>query len=509
MDKAYDRREILKLLTLFPAIVTNRNLNPNQGFSSCKNKKNMLIIVFDAFSACNIPFYGYLRNTTPKTSEILNRAVVYHNHYAGGPFTTPGTATLLTGVLPWTHRANKIHNKVIAPYNQLNIFSEFKSKGYFNISYTHNPLVDTLLQQFNKYIDQNIPRRELMIRTGWGSGMLPKDSDLVDILQRNILLGNEGMNDSLFLGKYLSKDNFTKRQKIRNDYKESFPRGLPRSGSENFFTLETAIDWNKNHIKKFPRPYFGYFHYIPPHHPYHTRSEFIHLFNDELHFINKPAHILVNGKSQNIVDTNRMFYDQTIAYVDSEFRRLFDWLDEEGILEDTWLVLTSDHGEMFERGIVGHSTNTLYQPVVKIPLIIFEPGRKKQLNIYKKTSAIDILPTLMHITGHETPMWCDGQVLPPYNEDGQYNNIYAVMAQKTPTGKPLTTATVMMIKEQYKLIYYWGYEKLDYKDLYELYNLEEDPEELNDEYSPNSTLAKKMIEELKNMIFMAEQPYKK
>ena len=68
------------------------------------------------------------------------------------------------------------------------------------------------------------------------------------------------------------------------------------------------------------------------------------------------------------------------------------------------MVLTSDHGEMFERGISGHGSRVLYQPVVRIPLMIFEPGQQMGADIYEYTSAVDVLPTLAHLTGQETPV---------------------------------------------------------------------------------------------------------
>ena len=66
--------------------------------------QNIIIIVFDAFSAYHISLYGYQRETAPNISRLAERAIVYHNHYAGGNYTTPGTASLLTGAQPWPSR---------------------------------------------------------------------------------------------------------------------------------------------------------------------------------------------------------------------------------------------------------------------------------------------------------------------------------------------------------------------------------------------------------------------
>ena len=111
---------------------------------------------------------------------------------------------------------------------------------------------------------------------------------------------------------------------------------------------------------------------------------------------------------------DRLAYDEFILYVDREFARFYGALEASGLLENTWVVFTSDHGEMFERGIIGHSTNVLYEPVVRVPLLIFEPGRKQGMEIVTPTSAVDMLPTLAHVTGHALPDWSEGEILPPF-----------------------------------------------------------------------------------------------
>ncbi len=82
--------------------------------------------------------------------------MVYHNHYSGGNFTTPGTASLLTGTLPWSHCTFFLNDTVRPSYAQQSIFHLLES--YHRIAYTHNPIADTLLQQFMGAIDQHIPR---------------------------------------------------------------------------------------------------------------------------------------------------------------------------------------------------------------------------------------------------------------------------------------------------------------------------------------------------------------
>ncbi len=68
------------------------------------------------------------------------------------------------------------------------------------------------------------------------------------------------------------------------------------------------------------------------------------------------------------------YYDEYIANWDDEVGRLFDYLNESGLRENSYIVITADHGELFERGELGHKTRLLYDGVVHVPLIILSPG---------------------------------------------------------------------------------------------------------------------------------------
>ncbi|MBV5323308.1 sulfatase-like hydrolase/transferase, partial [bacterium] len=163
-------------------------------------------------------------------------------------------------------------------------------------------------------------------------------------------------------------------------------------------------------IQAAPGPVFGYFHFLPPHDPYRTPSEFFGQFrNDGYKPDEKPKDVLATYQDKER-DTNvlRQYYDEFILYVDREFGRMFNLLENSGQLENTILVLTSDHGEMFERGIVMHGTDALYEPLIRIPLLIFEPGVKIRTDVYEPTSAVDLLPTLAYLSGHSIPDWTEG-----------------------------------------------------------------------------------------------------
>jgi arylsulfatase A-like enzyme len=151
----------------------------------------------------------------------------------------------------------------------------------------------------------------------------------------------------------------------------------------------------------------------------------------------------------------------------------------------------------------------MYQPLLQVPLVIFEPGRKTRLDVYENTSGVDLLPTLMQINGLSVPDWIDGEVLPPFSTHSKPDrDIFAIEAKKTPVNGPIEKGTVVLIQDKLKMIYYFGYEELGArKELVELYNLELDPMEMNNLYPESSNLTKNMLESIKSNLQQNNQPY--
>ena len=512
MKQQVSRRDFLKLSSTFPfSYATSRFLKtlgmpqPHQN-----GQNNVLIIVFDALSAHHVSTYGYQRETMPNLTRLSEKAVVYHNHYASGSFTTPGTASLLTGTLPWTHRAFQSNGRVIKSFETQNLFGAFQD--YYRIAYTHNPWANTLLEQFNGAMDELVPWYSLFLRSGDDSfihTLFKKDDDIASVgWTRNMNINEQGTAYSLLMSHIFT---LLRERNIAN-YKKVFPRGIPSiQASQNSFILEDAVEWITNRLASIQQPFLGYFHFLPPHDPYRTSLEFYHWFEkDGFVPVDKPDDpIFSQGKSKIEVVKNRTEYDEYILYADKEFGNLYEQLEKSGMLDNSWLIFTSDHGETIERGIVGHGTDALYESIIRVPLMIFEPGRTSRTNIHANTSAIDLLPTLLHVTGHEIPEWVEGKVLAPYAESssGSERSVYAMRSTKNGKFDPLTHASVSMTKGQYKLHYYFGYHERNIPDLVRLFDVESDPEELNDLSETQKEITTELLQELKIKLEAVNQPY--
>lgn len=508
MKKILNRRDFIKLAGMLPVgAITSRFLQTLTPPQAAEKRQNVLIIVFDAFSAYNISLYGYGRNTTPNIDRLAKRGIVYHNHFAGGNFTSPGTASLLTGVLPWTHRAFNRNGTVIDPYIQRNLFKVFES--HYSITYTHNPWANTFLKQFSNDIDELIKKQKFLLSPYDNAiqGLFQNDDDISSVSwTRSMKIKEEGHAYSLLLSNLYEE----LQEKTIKDLEPGFPRGIPNNQSD-IFLLETAIDALGKRVAEIKQPFIGYFHFFPPHNPYCTSREFFNAFkNDGFTPPNIPADVFSKSTNKDLPKA-RTEYDEFILYADREFGRLFDQLEKSGMLNNTWVVLTSDHGEINERGYSGHMTEVLFQPLVRIPLIIFEPGRTAGMDIYEYTSAVDVLPTLAHVAGGNAPDWTEGVVIPPFapTKEIPNRNIYTMRSSDNEKFDPLTIASISLIREGYKLHYYFGYPETPGDGLVRLYDIKSDPHELTDLTKVKPETAAEMLNELKARLKEVDAPYRK
>ena len=135
---------------------------------------------------------------------------------------------------------------------------------------------------------------------------------------------------------------------------------------------DAGVAWIERHRGE---PFFLYLHYMDPHAPYAPAAEFN-----------------VFGKAPSDL------YDGEVASVSRGFGRLYGYLGREGLLENTVVVLTSDHGEQFyEHGSRDHG-NCLHVEELHVPLVIWMPGRASR-RVAGPLESIDIAPTLLELAG--------------------------------------------------------------------------------------------------------------
>jgi arylsulfatase A-like enzyme len=526
MKTNLNRRDVLKLIALLPLAGMGWRLpstasedRPKRGVLdsngaarglevATSDKPNVLILVFDALSAMNMSLYGYRRETTPNLARFAERATVYHRHYAGGNHTSPGVASLLTGTYPWTHRAFHLHGTVDESFRDRNVFTEMARAGYYTFGYSHNLLVMSLMHQFRQDLDLLKRTRELCLVDDQSADRLFFDDYNAAFWSEWMLL-REGKSPpgSLLFSLFDRARRYLHRRQLEAAYGDRFPRGIPHLHSL-FYVLEDAVDWLNEELREAPEPFFGYVHVLPPHEPYVTRRDFVDRFDDGWSPAPKEPGPFSQGHADGFLNQQRRAYDEYLAYADAEFGRLLDGLDRAGVLDHTYLVVTSDHGELFERGIRGHVTPALWEPVIRVPLLIARPGQSTREDVQTPTSAVDLLPTFVHAAGRSVPGWCEGQILPAFEGEPSSDDrtIFSVEAKGNPKRAALTEASITLIKGQHKLTHYFGYGR--HRDGYELYDLTGDPEELENVHSSRHHIAGALREILEEELRDVDQAYR-
>jgi choline-sulfatase len=244
------------------------------------------------------------------------------------------------------------------------------------------------------------------------------------------------------------------------------------------------------------KPYLGYYHLWSPHEPYSPAREFTALFDDKLKLPRKPHHPLADEsyKDQELYHFQRV-YDQYVANVDAEFGLLMDGLERDGLLDNTYVFITSDHGQLFERGVHGHSSRLLYDGSIHVPLLVSAPGQTLRVDIREATGNADLLPTVAALMGGALTGPVEGRVLPGLGgESDPGRSYFSMLAIENSAFRPFHNGTFVHIKGGRKLLLFTGYEGFD--DAVELYDLQTDPGELRDLSKDDPATVKRMKEEL-------------
>ncbi len=165
-------------------------------------------------------------------------------------------------------------------------------------------------------------------------------------------------------------------------------------GIDDHYVVDHFISWLQS--RKESTPFTGILQLNQTHYPFWT-----------------PDSLRLFGETD-----RRDLYDNAVRYTDGQLRRVITAIAMHGELDNTVIVLTSDHGEAFnEHGIFGH-LNCLYREGIRVPMILFVPPmdetdgpRSKELEILIRNTAagvsnLDVLPTLLDFAG----IWNDSLI---------------------------------------------------------------------------------------------------
>jgi arylsulfatase A-like enzyme len=150
------------------------------------------------------------------------------------------------------------------------------------------------------------------------------------------------------------------------------------------------------------------------HEPYFPHQRIVSPF-EKYHLLKLAYRAARNPGSLSPEEVNKLInlYDANIKYVDKMIGSLLHTLKRSNILDNTFVVITADHGQQFmEHGYCGHSGFHLHDELVHVPLIIIGPGLPSQV-ISQQVSLLDLAPTILDMLEIEKPRAFLGNSLLP------------------------------------------------------------------------------------------------
>jgi len=329
--------------------------------TTTRKKPNILLIGIDSLLSTHMSCYGYGRQTTPHIDTFAEGGTLFENTFSPNVPTTPGYTCMLSG-------KDVFSTQCVALRHQGPL-----AKG-----------IKTLPQ---------ILRKEGYNTTSVGA------------LHGNVAFGG--------FSKYL-------------DYKawgDSSDGALNKAHALNEVTVPEL-----DRLAKSKKPFFLFLRHMDPHSPYLPPAPYDRMFyhgnacdpkNKSMKpvFDFKPfADYFVTWMPLGITDKDYVIaqYDGAIAYMDACIQRLFQQLESLGILDDTIVVINSDHGETLYDHDCWFDHHGIYDVTLKVPLIIRYP---KKVPAGKRVSGhnqhMDLVPTLLELAGIKTDISFDGQSLMP------------------------------------------------------------------------------------------------
>ena len=412
--------------------------------SSCSlsNQKdyNVLFIVIDTLRYDNLGCYGHEGIRTPHIDALAEQGLLYGKAYAQSSWTKTSVASMLTGIYPYRHQVYlELGPNSSLSEEAVTLAEILREAGYRTAAVSANPHVSRTF--------------------GFAQGF--------DI--------------------FIHSDKWEANTTL----------GVAEDASTTLDELDTDS------------PFFLYVHFLDPHDPYIRVPGYDDYFGKKRDYrelvLTGQASILSgeplvgDGVLPQVQDLTRVeldylkgLYDSELSQVDAAVGRILAKLDENGMRDNTIIVVTSDHGEEFlEHGFLRHGYQ-LFEETVRVPLIIKTPPELNNVGRYDApVELVDVTPSILDFLAIKADsLEFDGSVLPPReNGDPGPGEIMAFGMTRF-----RRQDLAYLIIDDKKLIYNPGTKH------HMLFDLAEDPTETAGRRAEETPVGRAMIQDIQRLI---------
>jgi arylsulfatase A-like enzyme len=435
---------------------------------------NIVLLVMDSVRVANLSCYGYERPTTPHIDALAQQSTLYGQAISVGCWTLPVHASLFTGLYPLNHGVTV--SKDALPDGFPTLARRLKELGYQTVCFSNNAYISSATG-----LDQGFDTVEDVWRITHPRGTeRTKMSKRIKQLERRgpwarpaVKLMRQAMRLRSFMKHRRSQKDSGAR--LTNEKIESWLRQSRRPDAP-FFIFVNYMECHER--------------YSPPH-PYDRRFMPAKFSPWRVAQVSPNKAEVLSGSARRRADDleiMRSLYDGALSYLDEKVAEVVRSLEALGILDDTVLVVTSDHGDSLgEHDHLGHRL-ALYEQLVHVPLIVRYPARfEAGARVAQQVQLADLFPTFLELAGADIA-------------DAAASGFHSLLAPPT-AQRPFTVAentapisldslqARMIRTDQYKFIWKSNHQ-------HELYDLARDPHETANLVVVESDVARRLVERL-------------
>lgn len=459
-----------------------------------RKKPNVILLFSDQHNARVMGCYGNKEVRTPFLDQIAEEGVRFENAYAQNPICTPSRMCFLSG--QYVHNFGYYGLMGPSPDHLPHLFSHFKKHGYKTgmAGKTHTP--SGWLSKHCDYVadgygyEHPLKHWSAHVEEGWQGS---KYNDYSLYLKEK---GIEHLRDDKYIPEWQEKFGYEKGQGVDARYSQ-----LSEDDTIEAWSALCANQFIEASVKE-DKPFCFWMTVPRPHQTYLPAKKFWDLYedmeltlppnaNDEMldrhHAVKKMQQCFQQDESWRLYkakdwdSTRRRIlqgYYACVSQVDDAVGRVMQKLDELGIKENTIIIYASDHGDFAgEHGMVEKAPGISFRSITRIPFIWSWKGTLPEGEVRNSiVESVDFLPTVCSLAGVDTPDWVDGSNITPSLLHGTELKEFAV------TENPLTKT---IHTKKYKFTQYLP-EMCGGEDFGVLYDLEQDPWELNNLYFSQS-----------------------